>query len=117
MKRFLAVVLLTLTFSGCANYVMHPGAVSVFESKTYDAVNDANSLINYARPKLASGELPASLKPAFNKLVEAYNVAFPALKAYDDAVKAGQPSDLLLNKLTAARTTLLAALAAFRGAK
>lgn len=117
MKRLVLVLVLLFTMPGCANYVVHPGAVSVFESKTYDVINDANSIIEFTRPKLANGTLPATLKPAFNKLVEAFNTAFPALKAYDDAVHAGQPADLLLNKLTATRSALQAALTAFKGAK
>ena len=106
-----------LTFSACHGYVVHPGALNTFESKAYDVIDDANNLINYARPKLADGSLPASIKPALNKLVEAYNVAYPALQAYDAAVRSGQPSDQLLNKLTAARSALQSALTAFKGAK
>ncbi len=117
MKKALAILILSLALSGCAGYVMHPGAVSVTESKIYDVVNDANSIINISRAQFAAGVLPDRLKPAFNKLVDAFNVAFPALNAYDSAVRNGLPADAKLAQLNAAKTTLESALASFKGAK
>lgn len=118
MKIFTALCLvLMLTLSGCGRYVMHPGAVSVAESKTYDIVNDANSVINFSRPLLASGQLPARLKPAFDTLVDAFNVAYEALALYDNAVHAGLAADAKLTKLNAAKVSLVSALAAFKGAR
>jgi hypothetical protein len=52
-----------------------------------------------------------------NNLIAAYNVAYPALKAYDDAVHSGKPSDVALTQLTAAKAALDSALLAFKGAK
>ncbi len=118
MKSLFAVLILNaVLITGCAGYVMHPGAVSVTESKVYDAVNDAKNTIDIASSQLASGALPVRFKPLVNNLIAAYNVAYPALKAYDDAVHAGKPADVALTQLTAAKAALDSALLAFKGAK
>lgn len=117
MKQILSVLCLSIALSGCAAYQIHPGAISVTESKAYDVVSDANSTINVARAQFASGVLPVRLKPFFDSLVDAYNVGYKALKAYDDAVKAGTAADALLTKLNAAKAALDTALLNFKGAK
>lgn len=117
LHRTVAAAVMLILLTSCGAYIVHPGAVSVAESKTYDLVNDANSIINISRAQFASGVLPDRLKPAFNKLVDAYNVAYPALQAYHDAVTKGLPADAKLTQLNAAKATLDASLAAFKGAK
>jgi hypothetical protein len=117
MKALFLTVCMAIALSGCAGYVQHPGSVNMVESKIYDVVSDAKSVIDYSRPQLASGVLPAKLKPAFTALVDAYNVAAPALKAYDAAVRAGQPADTKLIQLNAAMAALTQSLTAFKGAK
>ncbi len=117
MKNLFAVLILALALTSCAGYVIHPGAVSVTESKVYDAVNDAKTTIDIASSQLASGVLPVRFKPLVNNLIAAYNTAYPALKAYDDAVHAGKPADVALTQLTAAKAALDSALLAFKGAK
>lgn len=117
MKRLFLIFLLALSFSGCGKYIVHPGATSLAESKAYDVVNDAHNIIDVTRPQLASGALNARFKPAFNKLVDAYNVAFPALQAYHDAINKGIPADQALMQLVAAQAALNAALSEFKGVK
>jgi hypothetical protein len=118
MKLKLSILILSVALiTGCAAYTIHPGAVSVTESKVYDAVNDAKNTIDIASSQLASGALPVRFKPLVNNLIAAYNVAYPALKAYDDAVHSGKPSDVALTQLTAAKAALDSALLAFKGAK
>jgi hypothetical protein len=117
MKQLCSGLLLTLALSGCAGYIMHPGAVSVTESKIYDVVNDARNTIAIATPQLASGVLPVRFKPLLNDIITAYNLAFPALNAYDSAVRAGLPSDALLAKLNTAKVVLQTAMTAYKGAR
>ena len=89
LNASIAIASILLTLSACGAYMVHPGATSIAESKAYDVVNDAKNIIDVTRPQLASGALPPRFKPAFNALVDAYNVAFPALKASTSALNAG----------------------------
>ncbi len=115
MKRFIVLFLLTVALVKCAPYLVHPGSANTADSVAYDALRDAQAVIDTARPELASGALNANLKPLFNTLVKAYDVALPAWKAYHAAALAGATVDLVtLNKDLA---DLTAALAAFRKGK
>ncbi len=117
MNRIISIICLTVALSGCGHYAQHPGSFSLAESKVYDVVDEAHNVIDISRPQLASGALPARFKPAFDKLVDAYNVAYPALNAYHDAVSKGVPADAALVQLNAAKAALDAALAGFKGVK
>ena len=117
LRLYSLLILLTVLMPACHGYVVHPGAYSVAESKVYDAISDAKNVIDISRPQLASGALPARFKPAFDKLVDSYNVAFPALKAYHEALDKGLPADAKLVQLNAAMAGLTASLTAFRGVK
>ncbi len=116
-RTFCAILLLSIALPACTGAVIHPGALNMPESKAYDVVSDAKSVIDYSRPQLASGVLPAKFKPAFGALVDAYNAAFPVLKVYDATVRAGEPADAKLTQLNAVTAALKQALDAFKGAK
>lgn len=107
MKTF-AIVLLSVALFSCNKYVVHPGSINTADSVAYDALRDAQAVIDTARPQLESGALSAGLKPLFNRLVDAYNVAHPAWQAYHD----GKTADA--SALNADLASLSAALAAFR---
>lgn len=85
MKRLNVLILgLALSLSGCANYLVHQGAVDTIDSQTYDALLVAKSTIDSTRDQLASGALPPSIKPALNDAIKAYDVAQIAWHAYHD---------------------------------
>ncbi len=117
MKAVCLGLIFVLLAACSAPYIQHPGSFSIAESRIYDVVDDAHNVIDITRPMLASGALPARFKPAFDRLTDVYNPAFKALKAYHEAVDAGQPADAKLTQLTAANAALKAALDAFKGVK
>ncbi len=118
MKKLLTVICLSVALTGCAHYVVHPGAANKFESVTYDTILTAKTLIDVSRDQFATGVLPARLKPLMNDgVIPAYNTASTALKEYDAVVQAGGFSDSKLSQLNAAMAALNKAIATFRSAK
>ena len=69
--------------------IPHPGAVSSFDSQSYDALLVAQEVINQAKDSLAAGKLPAGAKPVINRAIESYNVARGAWLTYRAAAGAG----------------------------
>lgn len=94
MKNSLLNVVLTillfcivLTAVGCHGYQVHHGSVNKFDSVTADTLTGVKATLDAARPKLVSGALPASAKPAFSALATAYDTAIASYKAWHDAAK------------------------------
>lgn len=117
MKLKIAIgVGLLLCLTNCSlKYVAHPGSANTFDSVAYDSLHDVQTIIDTARAQFDSGALSPSVKPLLNKLVDAYNIANPAWKAYHDAALKNPKTDQtqLENDLNA----LSAALLAFRKGK
>ena len=117
LKRKLAAVVLVVALAGCHGYQVHPGAVNTFDSKTYDSLLVAQSVIDTSRAQFASGALPAKFKPAANKAIVAYDEAMPAYKAWHIAMEKGEATDSQLAKLKTLVAALNAAITAFREAR
>jgi hypothetical protein len=113
MKNTLGILLLALTL-GCHGYIIHPGSANVADSQAYDALIAAQSVIDTARSQFAATPpiLPATMKPFFNTLVDAYNVAHPAWLTYHDTALKGIAVDPTI--LNQDLTALAKALASFK---
>lgn len=68
----------------------------------------AQAAIEEARPKIESGELPASLAPPFNAFVDGYNEARAAMLAYDAATDDQEALDAVERALSAMQRAWLA---------
>lgn len=79
MKKLLAVILLSLTLSGCGAKLNHPNAVNQIDDKAYDAILSAQAALDDARPHM--GEHPEA-KELFNQAAAALNTVEPIYKAY-----------------------------------
>lgn len=93
MRRLFAVLLILLSFSGCAARPIHPGAANQFDSTAYDTIFIAHNVIESTKADLAANKFPASIATnvvtALNKLVTAYNLADQAYLAYHNAALGG----------------------------
>lgn len=115
MKKTFLIVAFIVMLASCAGVQLHPGSANAADSAAYDALRDAQAVIDTARPQFASGALSANLKPLFNKLIAAYDIATPVWKTYHDAALTGKNPDIaVLNKDLA---DLAKALSAFRSGK
>lgn len=113
MKKALSLLLMTLVLSSCAanTYVVHPNSINTYDSVTADTLTIIKTTIDNARPKLANGTLPASLKVPMNDLVKGYNTADDAYKAWRAAYKASpSTSQSALTVLQQAMAAVTAAL-------
>ena len=73
MKQTLIVIpLLAILLSGCAKSI-RPGSIDAVDSKTYDTLLIAQSVLDNAKVAVLQGKLPASAKPIINSCGEAYN--------------------------------------------
>jgi hypothetical protein len=95
----LFLILLVLTFTGCAARPIHPGSPNKFDSTAYDTLLVADNVIKNTKADLAANKFPASITPnvitALNDLVKFYNLADQAYRDYHAAALAGTatPSD------------------------
>ena len=95
MKKLFLVTALAIAMVGCASakYTVHPGAINLFDSQTYDTLLVTHTVIESAKADLASGKFPSTVasgvKLAVDNLVTAYNVADTAYQAYHIAASAG----------------------------
>lgn len=107
-------LLLALMPAGCHGYKVHPGSINTFDSVTADTLTGIKATLDAARPQLASGALPASLKPAFSVLATAYDTATASYKAWREVAKANPntPATQLQADLAAATKALSAYFAA-----
>jgi len=112
------MLLMVMALAACHGYKVHPGAVNTFDSKAYDSLLVAQSVIKTARTQFDSGALDAKFKPAVNKLVERYNEAMPAYKAWHTAMESGAAMEAeKLEKLKVMLAAVDAAVLAFQEAK
>jgi hypothetical protein len=108
MKLKSFVLVLVLFVVGCASqtYVVHPGAVNVFDSQSYDTLLVTHSVIESTKADLAAGKFPGSVgtsvSTALNALVTSYNVADTAYLTYHAAASAGTLTAVQQTSLTSA---------------
>src|SRR5207249_8663576 len=94
LKTFtlLLVALLAAATSACAvRYTVHPGALNKTDSAAYDILLVAETAIDQARLDYKSGHLPAVAKPAFDALIQSYNIARDSWLAYRSAIATNAP--------------------------
>ncbi len=92
MRRKIAVVvLLSLLLAGCAGkqYVLHPGAVDEFGSRTYDVLVSVKASLDQAKVEYRAGALPSNSKDLLNRIGASYNLARKAWLGYRDYHLAG----------------------------
>ena len=121
LKTFtlLLVALLAAATSACAaRYTIHPGALNKTDSAAYDILLVAETAIDQARLDYKSGQLPAGAKPAFEALVQSYNIiygcALPRLRfaardswlAYRSAIATNAPAAVYFSQLNQNLTDL-----------
>ena len=68
-----------------AAYRVHPGAVDVFDSQSYDVLLVAQATLRQAKADAESGALPAAAAAPLNQAIKAYDVADAAWQAYHAA--------------------------------
>jgi len=111
----LAVLLIVaVALSGCAAYVIHPGATSSFDSHAYDALLVANDSINSAKAALSTGSLPTNSVEYLNILIKSYNAADALYKVYHDAAVKGQDTSQMMANLQIDLNQLATDLASFK---
>jgi hypothetical protein len=114
---FLLLMPLLFTTTACAaHYTVHPGAVNQTDSLVYDTLLIAETAIDQARSDYQAGQLPASMKPELDALIQSYNVAREAWLTYRDAVAANSPSDAYFDQLNKNVADLTKAIRAFEEA-
>lgn len=75
--------------SGCAAKTIHPGAVSQFDSQTYDALITIQAALLTARQQAPNYP---QFKKELNQAIAAYNTAQEAYKLYHAAALSGDTS-------------------------
>src|SRR5436309_13329038 len=120
LKTFalLLVALLAATSACTARYTVHPGALNKTDSAAYDILLVAKTAIDQARLDYKSGQLPAGAKPAFEALVQSYDIiygcALPRLRfaardswlAYRSAIATNAPAAVYFSQLNQNLTDL-----------
>jgi len=71
-RNLISLALLLLLSIGCAKTI-RPGSIDAVDSKTYDTLLIAQSVLDNAKVAVLQGKLPASAKPIINSCGEAYN--------------------------------------------
>lgn len=79
-------LILSLSSIGCGakKYVVHPGSVDEFDSRTYDVLITARGAIQEAKLQFQAGELPEEAKNVINRAVQSYTIVRNARTAYRD---------------------------------
>ncbi len=111
MKRKIALtILLSLLLVGCAGrqqYVLHPGAVDEFGSRTYDVLVSVKASLDQAKIEYRAGTLPSSSKDLLNRIGASYNLTRDAWLAYRDYHFAGDGTEEGLEAIRAKIRALL----------
>lgn len=99
MRRGIAVVVMLVAMSTVAcnkAYVVHPGAANTFDSQTYDILVTAHAAIEQTKTEIANksftGATLRNVTIGLNALIDAYNPADTAYKAYHAAATANPPT-------------------------
>lgn len=120
MKRKLSLIAVLL-LAGCAARPIHPGAANSFDSKSYDAVLVAHSVIETTKADLTNNAFPASIagqvKTALNDLIKGYDIADTAFQTYHQAALAGKATTAQSAAVSSALTDLQTKSAALTAAK
>src|SRR5436309_15131637 len=108
LKTFalLLVALLAATSACAASYTIHPGAPNKADSAAYDILLVAETAIDQARLDYKSGQLPAGAKPAFEALVQSYNIARESWLGYRSAIATNAPAAVYFSQLNQNLTDL-----------
>jgi hypothetical protein len=107
---------LVLATAACAlHYSIHPGALNVTDSVTYDSLLVAKAAIDEARVDDEAGHLPAEAKDALNTLIDAYNLARDTWLTYRVAITSNEPAALYGQRLNKDLTNLVTAIQVLRG--
>src|SRR5947199_4653728 len=109
LKTFtlLLVALLAAATSACAaRYTVHPGALNKTDSAAYGILPGAETAIDQARLDYKSGHLPAGAKPAFDALINSYNIARESWLAYRSAIAPNAPAAVYFSELNQNLTDL-----------
>ncbi len=116
MKKLLLCCLLV---AGCKTgaYTIHHGAANAFDSQAYDSLYTTDHLIQGTKAALIAGTLPASAKPILNKVIQSYNTADAAYRAYHDIATAGGDTSALSATLGADLSQLAIDIASLSGVK
>lgn len=96
MKRKITlIILLSLLLVGCGpkQYVLHPGSVDEFGSRTYDVLVSVKASLAQAKIEYRAGTLPSSSKDLLNRIGASYNVTRDAWLAYRDYHFAGDGTE------------------------
>lgn len=98
MKKLCALLSLVVML-GCQKTVtVHPGAISNFDSYSYDILLVEQDAINTARAQFVSGQLPAAARESLNVAIDQYNAAENVWQTYHST---GQGQSALQQALTA----------------
>lgn len=88
----LVVCAVCVLLTGCSKnpVTVHPNAISVFDSQTYDLLFEAQAAIDEAKAQFSAGNLPAAAHGPINVLVSVYNTARADWLIYRDAAQSGK---------------------------
>lgn len=111
MRLLCSLMMTALLCGACHGYKAHPGSLNTFDSVTADTLTGVKATLDATRPKLQSGALPNSLKPAFADLAQAYDAAIASYRAWREAAAVNPASPAV--QLQADLSAVTKALAAF----
>lgn len=119
--KFAAVLLLTIALVGCAARAIHPGSVNKFDSEAYDVLLVTDNVIQSTKTDLAnnvfSAGVAAKVKDSVNYLIQAYNTADIAYKAYHAAAVSGGATPAQQAAVTSSLNNVSSATSALVNAK
>jgi len=72
-RNLISLALLLLLSIGCAKTI-RPGSIDAVDSRTYDTLLIAQSILDNAKIAVVQGKLTDSAKPVINRMGEAYNL-------------------------------------------
>lgn len=118
----LALSSAALVSSGCPKSLAvdsHAAAnqpVNSFESYAYQALLSSQASLVQAAKEIQSGDLPASLKPDYDRAIAVQNTCVELLKNYDAAARKGQDVTALQVEISSDIATLAQLLVALKPA-
>ena len=84
MKKIVAILALLLVTGACHKKVVsvHPGAISDYDSYSYDILTVEQSALNEAKAQYLAGNLPAGAKDPLNTAIAQYGTALAMWQGY-----------------------------------